>query len=104
MDKIAPQWLVMSILNFTSLIYFLTNQKTISLTLKINLKSALTLSYLGFIIWAACSFFYAINPTEVIVNISRQVNVMLMFVIMFVFLFSLKKIMYHKMLDIFHLI
>jgi O-antigen ligase/tetratricopeptide (TPR) repeat protein len=89
-DKIAPQWLVMSILNFTSLIYFLTNQKTISHTLKINLKAALTLSYLGFIIWAACSFFYAINPTEVIVNISRQVNVMLMFIIMFIFLFSLK--------------
>ena len=49
-DKIAPQWVAMSILNFTSLIYFLTNQKTISNTLKINLKSTLTLTYISFII------------------------------------------------------
>ena len=89
-DKIAPQWLAMSILNFISLIYFFSSQKTISHALKINLKSSLTITYISFIIWAACSFFYAINPTEVIVNISRQANVLIMFITMFVFLFSLK--------------
>jgi O-antigen ligase len=89
-DKIAPQWLLMSVLNFSSFFYFIINQNAVSQILKINLKTSLSLSYLGFIIWAACSFFYAINPTEVIVNISRQVNVMLMFFAMFIFLFSLK--------------
>ena len=31
----------------------------------------MSLIYIGFIIWASLSYFYAINPTEVIVNITK---------------------------------
>jgi O-antigen ligase/tetratricopeptide (TPR) repeat protein len=90
-DKIAPQWLVMSILNLVSLLYFIYNRKKISLALTLNLKGKLSLTYLLFIIWAMCSFIYAINQTEVIVNLSRQLNVFLMFFSTVLFLYFLKK-------------
>ena len=89
-DKIAPQWLAMSILNLLSLTYFAYNRKLIGLALSVNLKASLTLTYIGFILWAIGSIFYAINYIEVIVNISRQINVMIMFVSMAIFLFYQK--------------
>ena len=89
-DKIAPQWLCMSILNLLSLIYLIYNKQSLSLALTINLKASISLTYIGFILWAAGSVTYAINPTEVLVNISRQVNVLLMFLSMTFFLFFLK--------------
>jgi O-antigen ligase/tetratricopeptide (TPR) repeat protein len=89
-DKIAPQWLIMSGLNFLSLIYFTYKRKMLSLAFTLNLKSRLSITYIGFILWAIGSLLYAINPTEVLVNLSRQVNVLLMFLAMAVFLFSLK--------------
>jgi O-antigen ligase len=48
------------------------------------------LTYLGFIIWAIGSLFYAINPTEVMVNLGRQFNVFLMFFSMAIFFNSVK--------------
>ena len=48
---------------------------------------SLTILYL-FIIWVI-SFFYAINPTEVLVNISRQFNVFFMYTNMFILLSSI---------------
>ena len=89
-DKIAPQWLCMSILNLLSITYFIYNRKSFNQAITTNLKASLSLTYLGFILWAAGSFIYAINPTEVLVNISRQLNVFLMFFSMAVLLFFLK--------------
>ena len=66
-DKIAPQWLANT------------------------LKSTMSITYIGFILWASLSYFYAINPTEVIVNITRQANVLLMYLLMAIFLFSFKQ-------------
>ena len=89
-DKIAPQWLVMSILNMLSLLYFFFKRSSLAALFTINLKSRLTLTYTGFILWAFGSLAYAINPTEVLVNLSRQLNIFLMFFSMAVFLFSFK--------------
>lgn len=89
-DKIAPQWLVMSSLNFLSILYFTYNRNTLTNALSLNLKSFLSLTYIGFFIWAIGSVIYAINPTEVIVNISRQGNVLLMLLSMGIYLFSMK--------------
>ena len=89
-DKIAPQWLVMSGLNFLSILFFTYNRSSLSTALSLNLKSTLSLTYIAFILWALASVLYAINPTEVIINISRQGNVFLMYFSMAVFLFSLK--------------
>ena len=89
-DKIAPQWLVMSILNLVSLSYFINIRKSILGALTLNLKSKLTLTYIGFILWALASLAYAINPTEVFVNLARQLNVFLMFFSMAILIYELK--------------
>ena len=89
-DKIAPQWLCMSLINLLSIVYFLYSLKSRALAITTNLKALLSLTYIAFIIWASASTLYAINPTEVIVNISRQANVFLMFFSMSIFLFFLK--------------
>ena len=74
-DKIAPQWLFLGGLNFFTGIFILKNKKIFDERISIHFKSGITLFYAFFIIWGAISFFYAINPTEVLVNISRQFNV-----------------------------
>jgi O-antigen ligase len=89
-DKIAPQWLVMSILNLGSLIYFFLKRFILNSFISHTIKSTLNLTYLGFIIWAIGSLFYAINPTEVMVNLGRQFNVFLMFFSMAIFFNSVK--------------
>ena len=90
-DKIAPQWLLMSIINGLGFIFLVLNQKHYSNSISSTLSSTLSVTYIGFIIWASLSYFYAINPTEVIVNITRQVNVLFMYLLMGVFLFSFNR-------------
>ena len=89
-DKIAPQWLVMSLLNLMSLIFFYKNRTSFSIPITSVFKAKLSLIYIGFILWAIGSIFYAINSTEVIVNISRQLNVLIMFLSMSICVFNLK--------------
>ena len=89
-DKIAPQWLIMSALNLISLFYFIYNRNSLNKAIGFNLNSKLTLTYIGFILWAFGSLVYAINSTEVLVNLSRQLNVFLMFFSMVVFCYGLK--------------
>ena len=88
-DKIAPQWLGMTILNLTSLFVIYNNRKSFKSIINKVLSNYLSLFYIGFILWAALSYFYAINPTEVIVNITRQVNVLLMVLFMGILLFRI---------------
>ena len=71
-DKIAPQWLVMSLLNLVSLIFFYKNRTSFSIPITRVLEAKLSLLYMSFILWAIGSIFYAINSTEVIVNISSN--------------------------------
>ena len=89
-DKIAPQWVGMTILNLLSLSLFFFNRNSIKQAISFVVSPYLSLFYIGFIFWAALSYFYAINPTEVLVNITRQVNVLFMFFSMAILLFSLK--------------
>ena len=89
-DKIAPQWVGMTLLNLLSLSVFFYFKDSIKKTISIVLTPFLSLFYIGFIFWAGLSYFYAINSTEVLVNITRQVNVLLMFLSMAILLFNLK--------------
>ena len=89
-DKIAPQWVGMTLLNLLSLAVFIYFRNSIKQTISKVLTPYLSLFYIGFIIWAGLSYFYAINSTEVLVNITRQVNVLLMFLSMAILLFNLK--------------
>ena len=78
-DKIAPQWLGMNLLNILSISVFAYYRESIKNEISKILSPYLSLFYIGFIFWAGLSYFYAINSTEVLVNITRQVNVLLMF-------------------------
>ena len=89
-DKIAPQWVGMTLLNLISIISFYYYRVSISNSIKFTLRSSMSVTYICFIIWAGISFFYAINPTEVIVNITRQVNVLIMFLSMAILIFAIK--------------
>ena len=88
-DKIAPQWLIMSFLNLLSVLFFIKNRKTLTTKLSLIIKSNLTLTYIAFFVWATGSLIYSINPVEVLVNLARQLNVFLMFFSMCVFIFEL---------------
>jgi len=89
-DKIAPQWVGMTLLNLLSISVFFNYRESIKLTISKVLTPYLSLFYIGFIFWGGLSYFYAINPTEVLVNITRQVNVLFMFLSMAILLFNLK--------------
>jgi O-antigen ligase/tetratricopeptide (TPR) repeat protein len=89
-DKIAPQWLLMGVVNTLAVLYIGYHRASYGQRISQTLSTTLSYSYIGFILWAACSYFYAINPTEVLVNISRQVNVLVMFLVMGFFVYSLK--------------
>ena len=88
-DKIAPQWVGMTLINLVSLIIFISQRKLIKQTISKVTTPYLSLFYLGFIFWAGLSYFYAINSTEALVNITRQVNVLFMFLSMAVLLCNL---------------
>ncbi len=89
-DKIAPQWLLMSILNMFSVLFILFNKNSHGQRITQTLTTYLSITYICFIVWAAFSYFYSINPTEVLVNISRQVNVLMMYLVMGFFVYNLK--------------
>ena len=50
----------------------------------------MSLFYILFVFWAALSYFYAINPTEVLVNIVRHLNTLFMFLHLGIFLYNIK--------------
>ena len=89
-DKIAPQWLYLSILNFLVGIYLFYNRKIYQERFSAILNSLMSISYIGFVFWAGLSYFYAINPTEVLVNIVRHFNTLLMFLHLGILLYNLK--------------
>ena len=89
-DKIAPQWVGMTLLNLASVSVFFYFKKSVKDIISKVVTPHLTLFYIGFIVWAGLSYFYAINSTEVVVNITRQVNVLFMFLSMAILLFNLK--------------
>ena len=90
-DKIAPQWLGMTLLNLASFLTFFLYREKFSKAISLVLSAFMSLTYISFILWAGFSYFYAINPTEVLVNITRQVNVLFMFLAMGILLYGIKQ-------------
>ena len=89
-DKIAPQWLFMSFLNVFTGLFILRSKNIFDQIISIHFRSLVNLIYMFFILWSAVSVFYALNPTEVVVNISRQFNVFFMYSNMTILLSSIK--------------
>ena len=89
-DKIAPQWLYLSVINILSASYILFNKQDFSERLNITIRSGISFFYILFFIWASCSYFYAINEIEALINITRHSNTLFMYLHLFVFIQNLK--------------
>ena len=89
-DKIAPQWLYLSILNLLCGFYLFVQRKNFHERFVTVLSSFTSVFYMGFVLWAALSYFYAINPTEVLVNIARHFNTLFMFLHLGILLYNIK--------------
>ena len=89
-DKIAPQWLYLSVLNFLCGIYLFVFRQKFKERFLAVLGSYTSIFYMGFVLWAALSYFYAINPTEVLVNIARHFNTLFMFLHLGILLYNIK--------------
>jgi len=89
-DKIAPQWLYLSVLNLLCGLYLFIHRKNYQERFVAVLSSYMSLFYIGFVAWAALSYFYAINPTEVLVNIVRHFNTLFMFLHLGILLYNIK--------------
>lgn len=90
-DKIAPQWLYLSIVNFLCGLFLYINRRNFLEQFSVVLSSLIGLTYIFFVVWGAFSYFYAINSTEVLVNIVRQLNTLLMFLHLGVLLYNIKE-------------
>lgn len=90
-DKIAPQWLYLSIVNLLCGLFLYKNKRKFIDQISSVLSSIITKTYLAFVLWGAFSFFYAINSTEVLVNIVRQFNTLFMFLHLGVLFYNIKE-------------
>lgn len=89
-DKIAPQWLGMGLINLASTLYLLYKAKDFVHAVPRVIQSIITLLYFGFFLWAGLSYFYAINQTEVLVNMARHTNTFFMYIYLAIFVQGFK--------------
>jgi O-antigen ligase len=84
-DILAPQWVYLGAINILSCLFFLFNQNSFANTgLSKLFKSNYIYIYIFYFIWSGLSYFYAINPTETLLNIPRVGNTF--FAVFFCFL------------------
>ena len=81
-------------IKFNKFYFLFNNREFLSTPIKVVTRSIITLLYVFFIIYGHFVLFYAINPTEVIVNISRQLNVLIMYLSMSILIYNIKIISY----------
>ena len=89
-DKIAPQWLYLSFVNLFCGAYLLYKRSSYTERFQEVLANFMSLFYIGFVTWGVISYFYAINPTEVLVNAVRHFNTLFMFLHLGVLLYNIK--------------
>jgi len=89
-DKISPQWLYLSFTNLFCGAYLLYKREFFQERFKFILTNLMSLFYIGFVLWSAFSYFYAINSTEVLVNLARQFNTLFMFLHLAILLYNFK--------------
>lgn len=90
-DKVSPQWVYLSIINIVSSVFVFFNRKQFEKILYSVSKTGISLFYIFFFMWLSLSFFYALNPTEALVNIPRHLNTLLMYLYMGVFIYNIKR-------------
>ncbi|MDB4016288.1 O-antigen ligase family protein [Flavobacteriaceae bacterium] len=84
-DILAPQWIYLGAVNILACIYFLFfNNSSAQVGLSKLSKSIFIYVYLFYFLWSGLSYFYAINPTETLLNLPRLGNTF--FAVFFCFL------------------
>ena len=74
LDRIAPQWLYLSGVNFFGIVYLFSRKDFEEIIKKVfSFKPFILLS--TFILWGLLSYFYSINQDEVIVKFVRWINI-----------------------------
>tara|TARA_B100000767_G_scaffold190706_1_gene177993 strand:+ start:425 stop:2761 length:2337 start_codon:yes stop_codon:yes gene_type:complete len=74
-DILAPQWIYFGSINILSCLYFLFyNNSSAQSGLSKLFNSSFIYVYLFYFLWSGLSYFYAINPTETIINLPRLGN------------------------------
>ena len=84
-DILAPQWIYFGSINILACLYFLfSNKPSAQLGLSKLFNSSFIYVYLVYFLWSGLSYFYAINPTETLLNLPRLGNTF--FAVFFCFL------------------
>ena len=90
-DILAPQWIYLGAVNILACLYFLFSESaTVQTGLSKLSKSTFTYVYLFYFIWSGLSYFYAINPTETLLNLPRLGNTFFAIFFCFLLLHSLE--------------
>ncbi len=79
-DVMGAQWLYVSIVDGIVLAYILLNQKSYAPAIAAVLRLKFTFVYSFLVIWAALSYFYAINAIETLVCFARLFSTYLIFI------------------------
>ena len=90
-DRVAPQWLVLSIANSIGLIYLYLNYDYYKLTIKKTFQFKPFIFLLLFVVWGLFSYIYAINHIEVIVKFFTWINIVLGVLIFCNLIFNVEK-------------
>tara|TARA_B100000780_G_scaffold114490_1_gene80225 strand:+ start:377 stop:2701 length:2325 start_codon:yes stop_codon:yes gene_type:complete len=90
-DKVAPQWVYLTIINILSAIYLFVNRSDFEITIYRVINTSISLFYIIFFVWASLSYFYAINNIEALVNIPRHLNTLLMYLFIGIFVYNIKE-------------
>ena len=90
-DILAPQWIYLGAVNILACLYFLiSDNASAQAGLNRLVKSAFIYVYLFYFIWSGLSYFYAINPTETLLNLPRLGNTFFAFFFCFILLNKLE--------------
>lgn len=74
-DILAPQWIYLGSVNILSCLYFLfLSPESFSNGFNKLFKTTFIYIYIFYLLWNAFSYFYAINPSETIINLPRIGN------------------------------
>ena len=90
-DKVAPQWVYLTLVNILSAIYLFLNRDKFEEVINKVISTGISLFYIGFFVWASLSYFYSINNIEALVNIPRHLNTLLMYLFIGIFIYEIKE-------------
>ncbi len=90
-DKVAPQWVYLTVINIISSIYLFFKRNEYEKIIYNVINTGVSLFYIGFLFWASFSYFYSINDIEALVNIPRHLNTVLMYLYIGIFIYNIKE-------------